>query len=517
MLYLNIGFLLILSILYATSLKGSGSLLSEINRKEHKLYFLYPLSRLLLNKTGLEPKLRHNARTREALTALYIHHKPDTEQKLYWYGRVSLILLILILFNLFSLVNELPSGKQANTLYEGSIRRPEQGEGSKNMDLTVTITREGKEAEAFDAGGDGRKESTEQDLRQQESYREEIKLKVAERDYTEAELNQVMEEGIALLEADVLGKNPDFEHVTEDLNFISRIPGTSISVEWYPKDVKLIKENGQVENEAMEEDRLTTGVTAVLICQNRRLEHSLVFTIRPKVRSERETLLMKLYLALQKEDETSGQETSMRLPDRIEGYHLSWEEQEQGEGALLLFLSLLLAAGAWIGGDRELKKRMKLRENQMRIDYPEIINKFNLLLNAGMTIRQAWCKIAEDYEGKSRGGKTRKRYAYEEMLLTAQEIKLGVPESNAYEQFGRRTGVLPFMKFGSLVAQNLKKGNRGLADLLMREAWDAFEERKELAKRLGEEAGTKLLGPMMLMLMIVLIIIMIPAFLSFGV
>jgi hypothetical protein len=71
------------------------------------------------------------------------------------------------------------------------------------------------------------------------------------------------------------------------------------------------------------------------------------------------------------------------------------------------------------------------------------------------------------------------------------------------------------MKFGSLIAQNLKKGNKGISELLTKEAVDAFEERKETAKRLGEEAGTKLLVPMMIMLVIVFAVIMVPAFLSF--
>jgi hypothetical protein len=71
------------------------------------------------------------------------------------------------------------------------------------------------------------------------------------------------------------------------------------------------------------------------------------------------------------------------------------------------------------------------------------------------------------------------------------------------------------MKFGSLISQNLKKGNKGLSELLGKEAREAFEERKEIAKRLGEEAGTKLLAPMMIMLLIVFMIILIPAFLSF--
>lgn len=71
------------------------------------------------------------------------------------------------------------------------------------------------------------------------------------------------------------------------------------------------------------------------------------------------------------------------------------------------------------------------------------------------------------------------------------------------------------MKFSSILVQNLKKGNRSMTDLLKQEAAEAFQERKEAAKRLGEEASAKLLGPMMILLFIVLIIILVPAFISF--
>ena len=50
--------------------------------------------------------------------------------------------------------------------------------------------------------------------------------------------------------------------------------------------------------------------------------------------------------------------------------------------------------------------------------------------------------------------------------------------------------------------------------MLKLEAIQAFEERKAKARRLGEEAGTKLLLPMFLMLAIVLVIVIVPAFLS---
>ena len=43
-----------------------------------------------------------------------------------------------------------------------------------------------------------------------------------------------------------------------------------------------------------------------------------------------------------------------------------------------------------------------------------------------------------------------------------------------------------------------------------------MEERHQLARKLGEQAGTKLLVPMMLMFGVVLIILMAPALMSFS-
>ena len=86
--------------------------------------------------------------------------------------------------------------------------------------------------------------------------------------------------------------------------------------------------------------------------------------------------------------------------------------------------------------------------------------------------------------------------------------------NEAYEKFGKRCGVAPYMKFGALLAQNTKKGNKGLADILKMEAIQAFENRKSVAKQKGEEASTKLLFPMFGMLAVVMVIVIIPAFLS---
>ena len=63
----------------------------------------------------------------------------------------------------------------------------------------------------------------------------------------------------------------------------------------------------------------------------------------------------------------------------------------------------------------------------------------------------------------------------------------------------------------------MKRGTKGLAAFFEQEEAQALEERKNLAKKYGEEAGTKLLGPMMILLLVIMLMIMIPAFMSFMV
>ena len=129
-----------------------------------------------------------------------------------------------------------------------------------------------------------------------------------------------------------------------------------------------------------------------------------------------------------------------------------------------------------------------------------------------MTLRNAWGKIVKDYERNQRGIEL--RYAYEEMVITWHELGDGVGEKDCYERFGNRCQLQAYVKLGVLLAQNLKKGTKGLSEQLRIEAANAFEERKQLAKKQGEEVSTKLLVPMFGMLAVVLIIVIVPAFLS---
>ena len=102
--------------------------------------------------------------------------------------------------------------------------------------------------------------------------------------------------------------------------------------------------------------------------------------------------------------------------------------------------------------------------------------------------------------------------AYEEMLYTRRELRSGISEGLAYEHLGKRTGLQEYIRLAALLAQNLKRGSSTLLERLREEAEKSAQERLQESRKMGEESGTKLLMPMVLMLAVVMAIIMIPAF-----
>ena len=93
-----------------------------------------------------------------------------------------------------------------------------------------------------------------------------------------------------------------------------------------------------------------------------------------------------------------------------------------------------------------------------------------------------------------------------------RELRAGVSEGAAYESFGKRAGLTDYIRLSAMLMQNLKRGNRTLLERLREEADKAGEESLQRSKKLGEEAGTKLLVPMVLLLAVVMVMVMIPAF-----
>ena len=90
----------------------------------------------------------------------------------------------------------------------------------------------------------------------------------------------------------------------------------------------------------------------------------------------------------------------------------------------------------------------------------------------------------------------------------------GRPESQAVSRFGDRCQLNEYRRLASILGQNRHTGMKNLQELLAQEMDAAWEQQKQAAKRLGEEAGTKLLVPLFLMLLVVMVLVMVPAMLA---
>ena len=163
--------------------------------------------------------------------------------------------------------------------------------------------------------------------------------------------------------------------------------------------------------------------------------------------------------------------------------------------------------------DKDLEKKVKEREEEMLSDYPQFVSKLVLYLGAGMTVRNVLRKLVNDYGMRLEKGESR-RFLYEELKRTVHEIESGISETAAYEHFSVRCRSRQYTRLCTLLSQNLRKGNSGLLPLLQEESKKALAERMDIARKRGEEAGTKLLLPMMLMLVIVMVMIIMPAYTS---
>lgn len=394
-------------------------------------------------------------------------------------GMIVLVLLIsLIFFGAASLKEYLSNSKEV------CIKRPEFGKGAEEYLLYVK-----GEGELF-AG----------------AYT--VSFEVDEMQPSDEELETYFSRIFECAFKSVIGNNKSSDCITGKLNFVDKVPGALAKISWELDDYSFFEFDGErkdvVVSEFGEEVKLTCNVTYSDIERSKTMS----LKIMPQETDVEEETLKKIN---QKLSELEENKTSRHfvLPDRIGDVYLEWSMEERSNPLIFLLLGIFIAVMIPPAYRKEEEKRKEKRTLQMQLDYPYIVDKFLVLLTAGMAIRTAWERIAGDYEKQKEKGIIRP--AYEELLHTRNELAAGVPERVAYEAFGKRCGLLSYVRFSTLISQNLRKGSRGILPMLELEAKNAFADRKQTARRLGEEAGTKLVFPMVGFLLIVMLIVIVPA------
>ena len=342
-----------------------------------------------------------------------------------------------------------------------------------------------------------------------------VTIPVRDRQYSDEEAKALYNTVLPELTDRILGGNESLEAVRGDLDLVRVLEPYGLTVRWESENTELVDSFGTVVNSGVSEEGETVWLKAVLTDGAHTQEYDIRVTVMPPVLNGDEQLKEKIMEACRRLDTRQKTEKELLLPEEVDGKKLSYYRERDTDYTVIPFWGVLLA---FLWAAREKMKEQnakKQREQLLLLDYSEIVSKFMVFISAGMTIRTAWERIAVGYENTVQEGTRKPRPAYEEMCHTISQLKSGMAESRAYGEFGRRCGLQPYVKLAALLEQIRKPGSKNLKAALELEMVTAFEQRKNLAKKLGEEAGTKLLLPLFLMLGVVMVMMVVPAFLAF--
>lgn len=335
---------------------------------------------------------------------------------------------------------------------------------------------------------------------------ESVQLEVEEQEYTKEEIQEIFESLLEELDEIVLSENSSWDRVEKDLNLITQVESYPIQIQWELSSYNVLGVDGVIQEEHLEEDGTLVELKGFLSYGEEQAVYVRNARVYPPSGKGQEALRYQVQKELTQLEQETREDESFTLPKEIDGVALRWSKEQEGRWYYVLIVGVVMAFFVVYQEMEQKKLKEKRRREELTREYPGLISTITMLLHAGATVKVAWEKmVANQADGTTLA---------KEMKKTWNEIQSKTSEMEAYEQFGKRCGILVYLKFGTLLSQNLRKGSRGLCELLQVEAIEAFEERKSVARRKGEEASTKLMMPMLGMLIVVLVMIMVPAFLS---
>lgn len=339
-------------------------------------------------------------------------------------------------------------------------------------------------------------------------------INIDEQKYTDSEAENNILKAQNEIDESFYSKGDSPEHVTGNVSMAEVYVNGSVSAEWTLSDYEAVTTEGEIiQKELDEQGRLITAEVE-LECNDIKRVYTFSFVVFPKELNREEQLLKDIGDEIDVEMQKKGAKELM-LPQKVNGTKLNWSSAKEHMVVKVFFFEIIIVVLLVLVQKEKEKERIRKQQESLKLDYSELVSKLAILMGSGMSVKQAWNRISARYLTNKQKFPKMKRPIYEEMLITMHEIEDGISERIAYQRFGERIGLGEYHRFCRLLIQNMQKGNRGICMVLESEAIDAYEQRRLLAKKIGEEAGTKMLIPLMLMMVIVISIVVVPAVLSF--
>ena len=357
---------------------------------------------------------------------------------------------------------------------------------------------EGKKTETYEVIVDGEKN--------------EIQLEVSEKEYTSQEVERLFQKVEKELDQIILGENQSFDRVEQDLNLVTHLEDYPVEIQWELSSYKVLGLDGTILTEDLDKKGTLVELRGTIFYKEKSMVYIRNVMVYPLTRTGTEKLLYDVETELKKVEKSTREKGTFSLPQKVGNYQLTWQKAKEIHWPYILIVGFGLVAYLVYREREKERKKEKDRKTRFLREYPNLISKLTMLLSTGITAKNAWTRIVQNYEEQKEN--LGENQVYEEMKITLREMQSGVAEAEAYERFGKRCEVANYRKLGTMLSQNLRKGSSGILDILRMEAIQSFENRKSMARRQGEEVGTKLLLPMIGMLGVVLVMVLVPAFLT---
>ncbi|MDD3184960.1 MAG: type II secretion system protein [Anaerostipes sp.] len=357
--------------------------------------------------------------------------------------------------------------------------------------------------ERQDAGGDDVSQSMEL---KNENESSSFQLWIPPKVLTSKEKKKAFENGFEFLEKRMKGKNPSLNEVQENLNLNIEIPENPCSVAWDTSDLGVIDSQGYVYSKKVKKPVIIL-VTATLTYMEEK--KSKIFHVCVVPYSKEKSKLSKVKDEIQKIEKENRTKKTFKIPKKILGVDVVEEAMSKHQLPMLCIFIIVCVGLLWYSEEENQKQKMRKAMESSVEEYPDIISKFVLLLGTGMTIQGVIETIAVEERDS-------KKYVYQQMVQANHQLKLGMEPTKVLKEFGDNMRLTTYGKFATMMIRSLTRGSKDLLLRLREEEANVFLERKEIARRKGEEASTKLLLPMTLMLLVVLVMLMFPAFMSFS-
>lgn len=339
---------------------------------------------------------------------------------------------------------------------------------------------------------------------------EDISIRLYPKEYSEEELNELFLEACKELPDLIQAEGNTLNQVTLNLNLVEEIEGLPFEIQWESSAPDVIDEKGTL-LKPKEAYQGTVTLKAVFIYEDWKKEYVIPIYVITEADNRLSVLLEN---ELIKKESENRKKKEFYVPKSFNGQGLQWRYPPQNTVVLLgVFFIFLIPVIAW-QKDREIHSQAIERKEQLQEAFPEFVAKLILLLEAGVSTRNAIIYLTNDYQKKVCH---RKNYLQEELVYICRKMKNGLSEKEAYELLSKRCNLSCYKKLFGMMIQHLQKGGDGILCELRNESLKASEEEKRRVQKKGEEMGTKLLFPMMLMLGIVMIFIMVPALFTFQV